>query len=112
MTALQIAKICHEANAAYCREIGDHTQKPWEEAELWQREASLQSVEFLLNKPESRDAVLHNKWLDDKTSTGWIWGEVKDSAAKTHPCLVGFEALPKEQQLKDKLFIAIVRSLS
>lgn len=31
--------------------------------------------------------------------------------AKTHPCLVDFNALPPEQQVKDYLFKAVVQSL-
>ena len=43
---------------------------------------------------------------------GWTYGEVKDPARKTHPTLLPFGGLPAEQQLKDRLFIAIVRALA
>jgi hypothetical protein len=29
----QIARVAYEANRAYCRTIGDDSQKPWDEAE-------------------------------------------------------------------------------
>jgi len=32
-----IAKICYEANRAYCQEIGDDSFVPWEDAPGWQR---------------------------------------------------------------------------
>ena len=48
---------------------------------------------------------------EDKVKDGWVYGEVKDTIAKTHPCLVPFEQLPEFQQKKDKLFRAIVNAL-
>ena len=42
----------------------------------------------------------------------WTYGEVKDPAKKEHPCLVAFEALPKEQQAKDYIFKAVVDALA
>lgn len=37
-------------------------------------------------------------------------GKKKNPEKKTHPCIVPFEKLPKEQQTKDVLFMAVVRS--
>jgi hypothetical protein len=42
---------------------------------------------------------------------GWRYGKVKDPARKTHPTLP-WDELPAEQQLKDRLFIAIVQALA
>lgn len=30
-----IARVCHEANKAFCAANGDHSQKTWEDAEVW-----------------------------------------------------------------------------
>jgi hypothetical protein len=49
--------------------------------------------------------------LEDKKKDGWVYGEVKDAEAKTHPCIVPFEELPEFQKKKDALFCAIVDSL-
>jgi hypothetical protein len=49
--------------------------------------------------------------MKDKLEAGWVWGPVKSSENKTHPCLVPFEELPEFQKKKDKLFCAIVDAL-
>jgi hypothetical protein len=43
---------------------------------------------------------------------GWVYGETKDPVAKTHPCLVAYNDLPIEQQVKDHLFRAVVKALT
>jgi hypothetical protein len=50
--------------------------------------------------------------LKEKVDNGWVFGEVKDAEAKTHPCIVPFEQLPVEQQAKDYLFKGIVHALA
>lgn len=106
-----IAKVCHEANKAFCEANGDFSQKPWEEAEEWQRHSTVHSIEFLLANPAAKASALHDAWLKDKAADGWVYGEVKDAEKKTHPCIVPFEQLPKFQQQKDVLFQAIVDAL-
>ncbi|XUM24954.1 RyR domain-containing protein [Bradyrhizobium oligotrophicum S58] len=49
--------------------------------------------------------------MADKLRAGWVHGEVKDADAKTHPCIVPFDQLPRVQQAKDKLFRAVVAAL-
>lgn len=107
----QIAKVCHQANKAWCESEGDFTQKDWDEAEQWQRDSAIKGVEFRLANPDAPQSAQHDAWSNDKIADGWVYGEVKDSAAKTHPCLVPFEQLPLFQQKKDKLFQAVVDAL-
>ena len=106
-----IAKVCHEANKALCEIHKDFSQKPWEETEEWQRSCALDGVIFVYENPEISDSGLHDKWIVDKINDGWKYGEKKDAAFKTHPCLVIFERLSAHQQAKDRLFIVICRSL-
>jgi hypothetical protein len=54
---------------------------------------------------------LHESWLAQKASEGWVYGERKDSVNKTHPCLVPYGQLPADQQRKDALFQAVVQAL-
>jgi hypothetical protein len=51
-------------------------------------------------------------WCRSKVADGWVFGPVKDADAKTHPCLVPYDALPREQQRKDALFVAVVNALT
>ncbi len=107
-----IAKICHEANRAYCESfLGDYTQKPWAMAPEWQRQSAIKGVLFHIANPDAGDAASHENWMRDKLADGWTFGDVKNEVAKTHPCLVPFDQLPPEQQAKDRLFRGIVHAL-
>jgi len=104
----QIARVAHEANAAFCRTIGDESQKPWDEADEWQRLSAIKGVNFALANPDAPASSQHDAWLADKEAGGWVYGAFKDASAKTHPCCVPYEQLPVEQRLKDYLFKAVV----
>lgn len=106
---LQIAKVCHEANRAYCQAIGDDSQAPWEQAPDWQKESAVKGVEFHLSGDHDPSAS-HQSWYDEKKADGWIYGPVKDVEKKEHPCMVAYSQLPKEQQAKDYIFRAVVHS--
>jgi RyR domain len=105
-----IARVCHEANRAWCSSQGDYSQPVWDEAENWRRESAIRGVSVALAgaTPETQ----HEAWTQDKLAEGWKYGPVKDAEAKTHPCLVAYDELPKDQQAKDALFGAIVRALA
>jgi len=106
-----IAKVCHEANRAYCEGLGDTSQPKWEDAPEWQRSSAVLGVEFRRDNPDSPPSASHDSWLRQKLSDGWGYGSVKDAEKKEHPCLVPFERLPIEQQAKDRLFQSICDSL-
>ncbi len=111
MTTEDVARICHAANKEYCETLGDHSQKPWDEAEQWQRESAIKGVTFALYNPEAPPSAQHDAWLKDKEADGWKWGNVKDPINRLHPCMMPYEDLPAEQRGKDYLFRAIVRSM-
>lgn len=105
-----IAKICHEANRVFCESIGDMTQPFWQHAPDWQKSSAMNGVEFVLENLDANWDATHNNWMKEKIDNGWVYGEEKNTDKKTHPCLVPFDELPKEQQLKDVLFKNIVMS--
>lgn len=109
---IKIARVCHEANRAYCESLDDLSQKPWACAEEWQKVSAYAGVNFHLDNPNADDAASHENWLKDKIADGWRYGAVKDTEAKTHPCCIPFDLLPIEQQRKDRLFRAIVHALA
>ncbi len=102
----EIAYICHEANRAYCVTQGDLSQVPWTQAPQWQRDSAELGVSVARNgaTPEQ----LHESWLAQKATDGWVYGPVKDAEKKTHPCCVPYDQLPESQQRKDALFRAVV----
>ena len=104
------AIICHEANRAYCASLGDFSQLPWVDAPDWQKVSAMDGVTFILENFEAPPAASHDNWTAQKLADGWVWGEVKDENAKTHPCLVPFDQLPSEQQAKDYIFGGVVRA--
>lgn len=107
-----IAKVCHEANRAYCSALGDHSQQSWDDAPEWQRESAIKGVEFILSNPSADPSASHVSWLAEKEATGWKYGPVKDPDKKEHPCFVPYCMLPEEQRMKDHLFGAVVRVLA
>ena len=112
LSIVDIARVCHEANRAYCATIGDPSQIPWGDAPEWQRISAIKGVEFSLANPEAPASASHDSWLEEKRATGWKYGPVKDADAKTHPCFVPYAELPLEQRRKDALFWVIVAALS
>lgn len=106
-----IAKVCHQANKAFCEKHGDTSQVDWEYAQEWQRTSAINGVAFRINNPQSGNDAQHNSWMQEKINDGWVYGETKDAEAKTHPCIVPFEKLPIFQQQKDALFCAIVDAI-
>lgn len=108
---VDIARICHEANRAYCITLGDHTQVPWDEAPQWQKDSAIDGVTHIKNNKDARPSASHENWLKMKEAEGWKYGPVKDAEKKEHPCFVPFGDLPKEQQMKDYIFTAIARAM-
>lgn len=106
-----IAKICHEANKAYCESFGDFSQPKWEESPEWQKQSYINGVMTLLSYPSKTPKELHDNWMEYKKKEGWKYGKEKNFKEKTHPCLVEYEDLPQDQKVKDYLFRAIVLAL-
>ena len=106
-----IAKVCHEVNRSLCEAAGDMSQKPWAEAEQWQRDSAIQGVKYAIENPNATPESQHDAWSNAKRLDGWVFGAVKDAAAKTHPCLVPYSELPFEQRIKDHAFRAVVQSM-
>jgi hypothetical protein len=109
MNDVQIARVAHEANRAWCKFNGDDSQQSWDDAPDWQRSSAINGVAFHRANPDAGDSASHDSWMAEKIATGWVYGEVKDPDAlpPTHPCIVAFEDLPPAQQFKDALFRTI-----
>lgn len=112
MNEFSIAKVCHEANRAYCETLEDASQLPWASAPAWQRESAINGVVFTVNNPDAPPSASHDNWLKEKLGDGWKYGAVKNPDTKEHPCCVPYDQLPEDQQRKDALFQAIVRALA
>lgn len=102
------AIVAHEANRAYCVLLGDRSQESWAAAAEWQRISALNGARDVLAGKITAPGDAHASWMAEKLADGWTYGEKKDADAKTHPCLVPFDALPVEQRVKDALFLSVV----
>jgi hypothetical protein len=108
---VQIARVCHEANRAYCKALGDGSQVSWDAAPQWQRDSAIAGVRFHMENPNASPSASHESWLKVKTEEGWKYGPVKNVETKEHPCFVPYDQLPVEQRAKDYIFSAIVDTL-
>lgn len=111
LDVVSIAKICHEANRAYCQSIGDDSQPIWEHAPEWQKQSAKNGVLFHIHNPDALPSHSHEEWLKEKQESGWKYGPVKNPERKEHPCVVPYDDLPEEQKRKDALFMAIISAL-
>ena len=112
MDVQSIARVCHEANRAYCQSIGDNSQPDWDSAPDWQKQSAENGVRFHLENPNAAPSHSHEEWLKEKQAAGWKYGPIKDPDEKTHPCFVPYEELPEEQKKKDSLFIAVIHAIA
>ena len=110
MNTKDIARVCHEANRAYCTVLGDLSQPTWLDAPEWQKTSAKNGVNLHGHGGVPAE-VSHKKWCEDKELEGWRHGAEKDVDAKVHPCLVPWNRLPLAQKRKDVLFRAICLAL-
>jgi hypothetical protein len=106
-----IARAAHEVNRAWCQMIDDTAQVAWEQAPQWQKDSAITGVNKIVNGEITEHHQSHASWMAQKEADGWVFGEVKDADAKTHPCMVPFDQLPADQRVKDYLFFTTVKNL-
>lgn len=112
MEAQTIARVCHEANRAYCLATGEDPSTvygAWDDVPAEIQASALDGVQKALAGATPEE--LHQSWVQFKLNGGWKYGPVKDAEARTHPCLVSYDKLPEAQRRKDALFSGIVEAL-
>jgi hypothetical protein len=107
-----IAQVVHAAIRAYQIALGEAPSPEWAAAEEWQRASTREAVRYQLANPTALVSAEHDRWMAERLRDGWVWGPVKDPAAKTHPLLIPYEQLPEDQRRKDALVKAIVGALA
>ena len=108
---LYIARIAYKVNKAYCESLGDTSQVSWEDLTKQEKSNLVNGVDCHLKNPNVGAKSSHESWCEEKISQGWVVGEIRIPETKTHPNLVPFDQLPKEQQVKDYIFRAVVDAL-
>ncbi len=56
----------------------------------------------LLQLAEMMAENVHEVWAQTRIGQGWTYGPERDDAAKKHPCLVPYSALPEEEKVYDR----------
>lgn len=56
---------------------------------------------------QSSPSDLHDDWVRAYDNMGWVFGEVYDRDAKTHPDMVSYNDLGQLEQDKDSVFVAL-----
>jgi hypothetical protein len=111
MTPERIAEAAHEMNRLWCLAQGDTSQVPWSDAPDWQRSSAIEGVCAIIDNPGLTPRQSHEGWLKHKLADGWVWGPTKDVTEKTHPCMLPYDDLPREQRAKDLIFTQVVKTL-
>lgn len=111
MTVQQVAQLCHNLNRDFCWLLGDYSQPAFDEAPDWQVQSAMNGVSFRLRNPDVTPEQMHINWMKQKEAEGWVFGAIKNAEAKTHPCMIPYDQLGPEQQLKDHLFGSVVDAI-
>jgi RyR domain len=109
LTAL--AKVCHEANRAYCASLGDPGQPAFDDAPTWQTRSAISGATDIIVTGRFDPELQHDRWMRQKLEDGWRYGATKDAAEKTHPSLLPYRYLSAEEKGKDRLFAAVVTAI-
>jgi hypothetical protein len=107
-----VALVAHEANRALATLQGEYNTLPWLALDEHTRQSVRQGVDWARAHPEASPASAHENWLKFKVAAGWTYGPYKDTVAKQHPCIMPYDELSHDQQLKDAVFLAIVRAMT
>jgi RyR domain len=112
-TDTQVAEVCHAAACALQKLFGDEfPSQPWDLETRELRESTLAGVALARRHPGVTPEGLHGAWVLRRQAQGWVHGPDKSFNDKTHPCLVKYEDLPPYQQVKPRVFLAIVAAMS
>jgi hypothetical protein len=110
ITPEQIASIIHEANRQLRLVLGCSPGPHWTECDQQLKDSVVNGVEKALDGATPQE--LHEEWVVCKSAQGWTWGVIRDHRHRRHPCLVPYDELPPDQQLKNQMFQTMVRVLS
>jgi len=107
----QAARIIHAA-LEYLNMFQGNEYPLWDEMSVSEREMFVEGVNWIFTTPGITPEEAHVFWQQSKEAAGWTYGPIKNYATKQHPSIRPFAQLPVDEQVKDTLFIEMVRALS
>lgn len=112
-----IARTCHAWVREYQLGTEPDSTPHWELAPDYQRKSTLESIENILaqyydpSKPPPTPRMVHELWARQKMEDVWRWGSQKAPAVAGDRDMVDWPSLPREQRVKDEVFLAIVLTM-
>lgn len=64
--------------------------------------SDVQLPEELNELVEKMARNVHEVWAQSRIDQGWIYGQERSDALKTHPCLIPYEDLPEIEKAYDR----------
>lgn len=107
-----ISRTAYEANRAFCDIIGYAQFDSWDNISVEEKNSVILGVGNCLEKNDITTEENHNKYVHKRIKEGWQYGFRYDEDKKISNLTVEFDKLPKEQQIVDKLFPIIVRTIA
>lgn len=110
-----IARAAHTANLLYSQlhptdvSVCDETE--WADMSDESKAGSVSAIVDMIIDPVLTGEQAHAIWLANKQAAGWKFGATKNTAEKTHPCMVPYNELNAWDKTKDDLYICVINSL-
>lgn len=123
---LAVSRVTYEALRAWDVANGDQTAKVWDKLDRESQDTVVANVNWYITNPLAGPGAQHRSWVDKRSvqpdpekdseevaaQKGWKWGRVFSVERKEDPRMVPFHLLPNAEQVKDRIFVAIVRAAS
>lgn len=82
--------------------------EPWDTRDLAFKSQFIDVIEMMVGPNRKHDPEeLHNDWWDAYKKMGWVYGPERDPVKKTHPDMVPYNDLGREEKDKDAAFVAL-----
>jgi hypothetical protein len=83
--------------------------EPWEDRDDMFKKQMVDVVrKYIESDKLASPEEAHDSWMKAYLNMGWKYGEGRDTEKKTHPDLVPFYELPKDERDKDAIFLSLV----
>jgi len=102
------ARLVVAANRVYCNGIEDVIPPDWDDMSPFVKKAMIDAVRARLSDITMPLSVNHDSWMAARLADGWTLGEKKNEEKKIHPNLIPYAELPRQQRIKDLMFVTVV----
>ena len=105
-----VCKVCHDKNNELMVANGETPRGDWESLDQVDKDLTYKSVKRIIDDRTITAKDIHDEWMTNKESDGWVYGLVKDPVNKTHPLMIPFDEMSDIDKQKDQSFIDIVNT--